>query len=70
MFTGDTLTDIAVRDEVKNVDGWVFPDGTEGNGVPGAHHHVGPRLDDRVALPPTRRPGRNTARAAAHASGS
>ena len=36
VFTGYTLTDIAVRDVVKNVDGWVFPDGTEGDGVPGA----------------------------------
>ncbi|WP_158544748.1 ABC transporter substrate-binding protein [Blastococcus sp. TF02-9] len=36
LFTGYTLTDIAVRDVVKNVDGWTFPDGTEGDGVPGA----------------------------------
>ena len=36
LFTGYTLTDIAVREEVKNVDGWTFPDGTEGDGVPGA----------------------------------
>ena len=35
VFTGYTLTDLAVRDVVKNVDGWTFPDGTEGNGVPG-----------------------------------
>ncbi|MGY1755229.1 ABC transporter substrate-binding protein [Blastococcus sp. SYSU D01042] len=33
-FTGGTLTVIAVREEVKNVDGWVFPDGSEGNGTP------------------------------------
>ena len=32
-FTGGTLTVVAVRDEVKNVDGWVFPDGTAGNGA-------------------------------------
>jgi peptide/nickel transport system substrate-binding protein len=33
-LTGGTLTVIAVREEVKNVDGWVFPDGSEGNGTP------------------------------------
>ncbi|MBN1096874.1 hypothetical protein JKP76_13060 [Blastococcus sp. TML/C7B] len=33
VFTGYTLTDVAVRDEVKNVDGWTFPDGTMGNGA-------------------------------------
>jgi len=36
LFTGYTLTDIAVKDVVKNVDGWTFPDGSEGDGVPGA----------------------------------
>ncbi len=36
LFTGYTLTDLAVQDEVKNVDGWEFPDGTPGDGVPGA----------------------------------
>ena len=36
LFTGYTLTDVAVRDVVKNVDGWTFPDGAEGDGVPGA----------------------------------
>jgi peptide/nickel transport system substrate-binding protein len=36
LFTGYTLTDVAVREEVKNVDGWAFPDGTKGDGVPGA----------------------------------
>ncbi|WP_040339606.1 ABC transporter substrate-binding protein [Candidatus Blastococcus massiliensis] len=36
LFTGYTLTDVAVREQVKNVDGWEFPDGTAGNGVPGA----------------------------------
>lgn len=35
-FTGGTLTVIAVREAVKNIDGWVFPDGVEGNGTPGA----------------------------------
>ena len=34
LFTGYTLTDVAVRDVVKNVDGWEFPDGTPGDGVP------------------------------------
>ena len=33
-FTGGTLTVVAVRDVIKNVDGWVFPDGDEGNGTP------------------------------------
>jgi peptide/nickel transport system substrate-binding protein len=36
LFTGYTLTDVGVRDVVKNVDGWEFPDGTAGDGVPGA----------------------------------
>jgi len=36
LFTGYTLTDVAVREEVKNVDGWTFPDDTVGDGVPGA----------------------------------
>ncbi|WP_166518217.1 ABC transporter substrate-binding protein [Candidatus Blastococcus massiliensis] len=36
LFTGYTLTDVAVREEVKNVGGWEFPDGTMGDGVPGA----------------------------------
>jgi peptide/nickel transport system substrate-binding protein len=36
LFTGYTLTDVAVQDSVKNVDGWEFPDGTKGDGVPGA----------------------------------
>ncbi|MGY2130431.1 ABC transporter substrate-binding protein [Blastococcus sp. SYSU DS0617] len=36
VYTGYTLTDIAVQEEVKNVGGWEFPDGTPGNGVPGA----------------------------------
>ena len=35
-FTGSTLTVVAARDVVKNLDGWTFPDGTEGNGVPEA----------------------------------
>jgi peptide/nickel transport system substrate-binding protein len=35
-FTGATLSVLAVQDHVKNVDGWVFPDGTKGEGVPGA----------------------------------
>jgi peptide/nickel transport system substrate-binding protein len=36
MFTGYTLTDVAVQEQVKNVAGWTFPDGTEGDGTPGA----------------------------------
>ena len=36
VYTGYTLTDVAVRDVVKNVDGWTFPDDSPGNGVPGA----------------------------------
>jgi peptide/nickel transport system substrate-binding protein len=35
-FTAATLTVLAVQENVKNVDGWVFPDGTKGEGVPGA----------------------------------
>jgi peptide/nickel transport system substrate-binding protein len=36
LFTGHALSVIAVDDVVKNVDGWTFPDGTEGNGTPSA----------------------------------
>ncbi|SDF34981.1 peptide/nickel transport system substrate-binding protein [Blastococcus fimeti] len=36
VYTGYTLTDVAVGEQVKNVDGWVFPDDSEGDGVPGA----------------------------------
>jgi peptide/nickel transport system substrate-binding protein len=32
-FSGGTLTVMATREAVKNLDGWVFPDGTEGNGA-------------------------------------
>ena len=32
-FSGGTLTVMATRDAVKNLDGWVFPDGVEGNGA-------------------------------------
>ncbi|TKJ24833.1 ABC transporter substrate-binding protein [Blastococcus sp. CCUG 61487] len=32
-FSGGTLTVMAARDEVKNIDGWTFPDGTQGNGA-------------------------------------
>ena len=35
-FTAGTLTVLAVRHAVKNLDGWTFPDGTLGEGVPGA----------------------------------
>jgi peptide/nickel transport system substrate-binding protein len=35
-FAGGTLTVMAAREAVKNLDGWVFPDGTTGNGAEGA----------------------------------
>jgi peptide/nickel transport system substrate-binding protein len=35
-YAGGTLSVMAARDEVKNLDGWVFPDGTTGNGAPNA----------------------------------
>jgi peptide/nickel transport system substrate-binding protein len=35
-FAGGTLTVMAARDQVKNLDGWVFPDGTKGNGAANA----------------------------------
>ncbi len=35
-FSGGTLTVMAAQDQVKNLDGWVFPDGTKGNGAAGA----------------------------------
>ncbi|WP_040339608.1 ABC transporter substrate-binding protein [Candidatus Blastococcus massiliensis] len=35
-FTAATLTVIATRDAVKNLNGWVFPDGTKGNGAANA----------------------------------
>ncbi len=35
-FAGGTLTVMAARDEVKNMDGWVFPDDTVGNGAANA----------------------------------
>jgi peptide/nickel transport system substrate-binding protein len=35
-FTGGTLTTLAARTDVRNIDGWTFPDGTKGEGVPGA----------------------------------
>ncbi|WP_040339605.1 ABC transporter substrate-binding protein [Candidatus Blastococcus massiliensis] len=35
-FAGGTLTVLAAREEVKNIDGWVFPDGTKGNGAANA----------------------------------
>jgi peptide/nickel transport system substrate-binding protein len=34
-FTAGTLTTLAARDAVKNITGWVFPDGTDGEGVVG-----------------------------------
>jgi peptide/nickel transport system substrate-binding protein len=35
-FAGGTLTVMAAREAVKNIDGWVFPDGTQGNGADSA----------------------------------
>jgi ABC-type transport system substrate-binding protein len=35
-YHGATLSTLAARDVVKNLDGWTFPDGSKGNGVPGA----------------------------------
>jgi peptide/nickel transport system substrate-binding protein len=35
-YSGSTLALIGANDAVKNLDGWVFPDGTAGTGVPGA----------------------------------
>jgi peptide/nickel transport system substrate-binding protein len=35
-FTAGTLTVLASRSAVKNIDGWTFPDGAKGEGVPGA----------------------------------
>jgi peptide/nickel transport system substrate-binding protein len=35
-FAGGTLTVMAARDVVANMDGWVFPDGTKGNGAANA----------------------------------
>lgn len=34
-FTAGTLTTLAARDAVKNITGWTFPDGSEGEGVIG-----------------------------------
>jgi len=36
-YSGGTLTVLAARDVVKNLDGWVFPDDTEGNGAASAY---------------------------------
>ena len=35
-FSGGTLTVMAARDVVKNLDGWTFPDGAKGNGAASA----------------------------------
>ena len=62
-FAGGTLTVMAAREAVKNLDGWVFPDGDEGQRSRERPGHVGPRLDDGVADPrgavarPEQRPG-------------
>ena len=34
LWTGGTLTVVAAQPEVDNIGGWVFPDGTEGDGTP------------------------------------
>lgn len=35
-FTAGTLTTLAADEAVRNIEGWTFPDGTPGEGVPGA----------------------------------
>jgi peptide/nickel transport system substrate-binding protein len=35
-FSGGTLTVMAAQEQLKNLDGWVFPDGTRGNGAASA----------------------------------
>ena len=35
-YYGSTLAVLAAQDDVKNIDGWTFPEGTKGNGTPGA----------------------------------
>jgi peptide/nickel transport system substrate-binding protein len=35
-YSGGTLTVMAARDVVKDLDGWVLPDGTTGNGAASA----------------------------------
>ncbi len=35
-YVGGTLTVLAARDAVKNIDGWTFPDGTKGTGAANA----------------------------------
>jgi peptide/nickel transport system substrate-binding protein len=35
-YYGSTLAVLAAQDNVKNVDGWTFPDGVNGSGTPGA----------------------------------
>ncbi|SDE59800.1 peptide/nickel transport system substrate-binding protein [Blastococcus fimeti] len=32
-FSGGTLTVLATKEAIRNLDGWTFPDGTEGNGA-------------------------------------
>ncbi|HET6953751.1 MAG TPA: ABC transporter substrate-binding protein [Acidimicrobiales bacterium] len=38
-YYGSTLAVLAARDDVKGIDAWTFPDGTEGSGVPGGTTH-------------------------------
>ena len=35
-YYGSTLAVLAAQDDVKNIDGWTFPEGAKGNGTPGA----------------------------------
>jgi peptide/nickel transport system substrate-binding protein len=35
MWTAATPVAIGVRPELRNIDGWRFPDGTLGQGIPG-----------------------------------
>ena len=35
-YYGSTLAVLAAQENVKNIDGWTFPDGTKGQGTPGA----------------------------------
>ena len=44
---------MAARDAVKNLDGWVFPDGTKGNGAASAQVMWGHVWTVGVAVPAT-----------------
>src|SRR5690606_17909518 len=56
-YSGSTLAAGAVQQHVNNLDGWTFPDGTPGTGVPGAAG-VGGRVwttEERTVPPVLRR---------------